>query len=364
MSLKDYLDTSKPGTLAKNSTMFLKGKKNIVLFGAAEYGKIICDYLNENDIYPTAYFDNSIQKQNTIWNGLSVLSPEKISKNAFVVITCNAYREVRKQLIAMGICEDSIYFFNVNWITNPNGKQEYILNNINSFSTVFERLADEKSKKVFKNLLNYKMTYKDFYIEEIADENQYFDEELFSFPEDVTFVDAGCYVGDTLDSFLKFTKGSFGRVICLDPVDKNIEATVNYIKKHNIKNADVFRIALSDTKKVMYFESQNNMAARVNENGSERIECDSIDNICKEKGYEKIDFIKMDIEGAEIEAINGARETIKKYKPILAICVYHKEDDFYTIPNLINAIEPSYDLYFRHYELSDEETVCFAIPKR
>lgn len=92
--------------------------------------------------------------------------------------------------------------------------------------------------------------------------------------------------------------------------------------------------------------------------------CDSIDHICDKNGYKRLDFIKMDIEGSEYDALLGAKNVIRKWHPILAICVYHKEDDFYKIPNLIKDIYQGYKIYFRQYELSDEETVCYAIPQK
>ena len=80
----------------------------------------------------------------------------------------------------------------------------------------------------------------------------------------------------------------------------------------------------------------------------------------KEKKISKVDFIKMDIEGAEINALNGARKTIQKFRPKLAIAVYHSIKEHYTIPQLIKEIEPGYRLYLDHFTIHEEETVLFA----
>ncbi len=119
----------------------------------------------------------------------------------------------------------------------------------------------------------------------------------------------------------------------------------------------------SNDVKTLYFDSKNGMSARPSEIGDIKVNCDSIDHICDKNAYERIDFIKMDIEGSEYDALNGAENVIKKWHPLLAICVYHKEDDFYKIPNLILKLYSGYRIYFRQYELSDEETVCYAIPQ-
>jgi hypothetical protein len=87
------------------------------------------------------------------------------------------------------------------------------------------------------------------------------------------------------------------------------------------------------------------------------IEVDTIDNIVKQK----VDYIKLDIEGAEQDAIDGAKETIRKYKPILAICIYHKAQDWYKIPKKVLEIQSDYKVYIRHYMEGIYETVMYFI---
>lgn len=74
----------------------------------------------------------------------------------------------------------------------------------------------------------------------------------------------------------------------------------------------------------------------------------------------KIDFIKMDIEGAEYAALTGAERCIRRNHPILAVCVYHKKDDLFTIPKLILQFNGNYKLYLRHYSDNQTETVIYA----
>lgn len=76
---------------------------------------------------------------------------------------------------------------------------------------------------------------------------------------------------------------------------------------------------------------------------------------------ERVTFIKMDIEGAELDALRGAVHIIKTQKPKLAISVYHRWDDIFTIPKLILEIRPDYKLYIRHYSLLANETVLYAL---
>lgn len=77
-------------------------------------------------------------------------------------------------------------------------------------------------------------------------------------------------------------------------------------------------------------------------------------------GSDNVTFIKMDIEGAEMEALEGAQKTIERCKPKLAISIYHKEDDLWEIPYYILKKYPWYKIYIRHYALTTNETVMYA----
>jgi len=76
---------------------------------------------------------------------------------------------------------------------------------------------------------------------------------------------------------------------------------------------------------------------------------------------EPVTYIKMDIEGAELNALKGAANTIKKNKPRLAICVYHKPEDILEIPVFLSELVPSYQFYLRHHSQYYIETVLYAV---
>ena len=88
----------------------------------------------------------------------------------------------------------------------------------------------------------------------------------------------------------------------------------------------------------------------------------TIDKFCRENNI-KYDFIKMDIEGAEMSALKGGLETIKKYRPQLAISIYHSTSDFTDIPLFLNSVLENYTFKLGHYSYNLTETVLYAIPK-
>lgn len=89
----------------------------------------------------------------------------------------------------------------------------------------------------------------------------------------------------------------------------------------------------------------------------------SIDDLVQEQELTKVDFIKMDIEGAEMAALKGAAETIRKHKPKLAISVYHKHDDLILIPAYIQSLNPDYDFYLDYYTIIGDEIILYAVNK-
>ena len=86
----------------------------------------------------------------------------------------------------------------------------------------------------------------------------------------------------------------------------------------------------------------------------------SIDQIFERGDLERVNFIKMDIEGAELSALRGAEKTLRRFRPKLAICVYHSLADFWEIPKYLESLNLGYKFYLRHFSIHQEETVLFA----
>ena len=113
-----------------------------------------------------------------------------------------------------------------------------------------------------------------------------------------------------------------------------------------VRNLTPVLKALSDKDgEYVYITSPSPGAKVVDEETECKIETVTIDTFSNENDLKSVDFIKMDIEGAEVPALNGAIQTIRKYKPKLAISIYHKWDDLLVIPLLINSIRDDYKYY-------------------
>jgi hypothetical protein len=88
----------------------------------------------------------------------------------------------------------------------------------------------------------------------------------------------------------------------------------------------------------------------------------ALDSMVIEGLVPRVDFIKMDIEGSELCALKGASGTIRKYRPKLAISLYHKPNDIFEIPLFIQKEFPFYEMYIYHYTIHNEETVLYCLP--
>ena len=230
-------------------------------------------------------------------------------------------------------------------------------NNKEKYNYIYNLLSDKKSKEVFEKVINFKMSFDYDFMEDFTNnhEGQYFDKELIPEMKDITFVDGGGYVGDTTTEVIK-NYPDFTKIYLIEPIAENIRIAKRELGHH--KNIEFLTCGVSNKKATLHFNEEKSFST-IYGKGTNSVEVDTIDNLIKEK----VDFIKLDIEGAEQDAIDGAKETIKKYKPVLAICVYHKAEDWYKIPQKVLAIEEEYDIYLRHYMEGIFESVMYFIPR-
>ena len=219
-------------------------------------------------------------------------------------------------------------------------------------------LCDDKSRTVFKKILNFKITYDYDFMQGFTNNfsEQYFDKELIPKIDDIVFLDGGGYVGDTVPSIIKYFK-NYKKIYLVEPSGLHINIAKRDLK--DIRDINYLEYGLSN--KTVNNKIQNITNLKNNHNCNHNFQANNtttIDIIFKDT---KVDFIKLDIEGAEQSAIDGAIATIKRDKPILAICIYHKAEDWYKIPQKVLKIYPSYKVYLRHYMEGIYETVMYFI---
>ena len=183
---------------------------------------------------------------------------------------------------------------------------------------------------------------------------QYFD--VFSPRDDEVLIDAGAYDGATAIQFLEWGRGRVKHVYSFEFDPENAAKCEEKLKPYADKVTVVSK-GTWDKDEVVRVNLTGNAGSSVGRAGDTAAYLTSIDNVVKD---ERVTFIKMDVEGAELKSLAGARNTIIKNHPRLAICVYHKYSDIYEIPGYILSLVPEYKFYLRHYSSRDWETVLYA----
>ncbi len=234
------------------------------------------------------------------------------------------------------------------------------------FSRLASMLEDDESRKVLNAVLEYRKTWDYSVIKSVCTTPQYFPKDIIRkdiirFEDNEVMVDGGAYVGDTIYSFIHEMKkrsggGGYSHIYAWEPDTRNINAIKKNLSGYN--NITVIPCAMYRNKAELHFDSGNNAQSKISDSESgSMIKADSIDNLIKER----VTFIKMDLEGAEIDALMGAENTIKMYKPKLAISIYHKPEHLYSIAFLIKSFVPEYRLYIRHHTDEMFDTVLYAV---
>ncbi|MCD7797168.1 MAG: FkbM family methyltransferase [Clostridiales bacterium] len=219
--------------------------------------------------------------------------------------------------------------------------REYVEKNEKDFDFVFNRLADDESRRVYKNILNFKISGKISYLFSSFCDKDTIYRDILKLTDNEAIVDLGAYNGDTIAEFTSFTKGKYNRITALEPDKKNFNKLIK--NTQGMDNITALNMGAWNKRETLYLESSSNRNSHLSAGGIP-VEVTDIDSI--------IDFpvtmIKMDIEGAEMKALNGAEKIIKKYHPKLYICAYHRNEDMFALGKKIYELNDNYKLYFRH----------------
>ncbi|MHB8066035.1 MAG: hypothetical protein ACYDG2_26020, partial [Ruminiclostridium sp.] len=219
MKLTDLLETE-DGTInyLKQCEKVVKSTDKIGIFGAGRSAAKIVYWLNKLKWGGDYFFiDNNKEKQQMTYYNKRIISPEELLQNhreATLIISCADAANIVNQLKLEG-WKSQIHIFDFADLEFEETLCEYIYSNISKFEKAFSLLQDEYSKRVFSNILNYRISRKKEYLQEIAcmNQKQYFDEQIWQIRDNMTFVDAGAYVGDTVDCIRRLTEDHYHKII-------------------------------------------------------------------------------------------------------------------------------------------------------
>lgn len=325
----------------------------VVIWGG---GTTANEFVKKLDVYNDFvkyYVDKSETKWNTQIGNVDVKSPECLFNDSTidtVIIATMYFDNVINELKKNGFSGNVYSAFHM---VNMDGRLDY--KPLEShLEDVKAMLADEKSANIVEFIYEHRKNM-DIDFSNIYESNQYFVQGIIEANPHAVFVDAGAYHGETIDEFISFQGGKFDKVYSFEMDTNNYLAIME--KKYD-ERVRILNYGLWDERTTCTYSSDNTGSA-IGE-GNLIAKCISLDEVI---GEEEVTFIKMDIEGAEMKALYGAEKCIKRCKPQLAICVYHKPEDIYEITKLVHEWLPEHKLYIRHHSVTLTETVLYAVLK-
>ncbi len=319
-------------------------KKPVLLYGMGDGADKIISVLNMYGIKISGVFASDGFVRKKTFHGFEVCdySTAKSRFGDMIVLLCfgtplGSVIDNIKRIAA----EQELYAPDVPVYGNTLFNIEYVRENAENLREVYDLLADEQSKKVFENTVLYKLSGNIQYLFDCESSPDEANKSILRLGDNETYFDLGAYRGDTVAEFLHCTKG-YNKIVAVEPdiktYSKLCSATQNIEKIINI-NA-----AISD--KCGKIEFCMNASRGSNATGGVVIDSISVDSLLT---VDMPTFIKMDIEGAELAAIAGAKKTLSAYKPKLQVAAYHRSEDLITLPLSVLKINPKYKLYMRHF---------------
>ena len=302
----------------------------------------------------------------TTWNGCSVIHSDCLPAGGIVVNCSTSIRPVSAH-VRLGRIEGLKILPYADLLrANPqvplpdfvaSFRADYIRNRI-KWQFIEGRLTDNESARVLERIMLYRLTadYRHMSGFSVRFDEQYFD-PVVSLSRTEVFVDCGGFDGDTVLQFCA-RNPEYKHIYVFEPSPPNFEKATARLRGR--ENLSLIPLGVSNAKGTVGFNSAAGSASCVTSAGAMTIEVVSIDEYIAEP----ISYIKMDLEGWELQALNGAKRHILEDHPKLAISVYHHPSDFWKVPKFVLGLRADYSVYLRHYSEGWSETVMYFIPAR
>lgn len=334
-------------------------ERPLVIFGIGEMGIANAQFCRDNEITITCFCDSHIKGIVNEFS-LPILSPGDIwkkYKNANIVISsATFYDDILDACFSLGFTSDNIVDDFPQQLGRISLKELEV--HLEGYKWAYDYFQDEQSKEIIlariKGLLFGKNMKR-------SNSKQYFEEGLIELCEQEILVDAGGYIGDTIEDYISVMGDNYKHIYTFEPDEKNRKILAKKFGEN--KKISIVPKGLWNEETKLLFTKNGPCGSFINASGEDVIPVTALDVYFSQCVPEDLPtYIKMDIEGAEKELLLGAESLIRKYKPKLAVCVYHKLQDIYELTQLLHQYNPNYKMYLRHYTRNVFDTVLYALP--
>jgi FkbM family methyltransferase len=343
-----------------------------VLFGADRLGRIALAGLRRAGIQPIAFADNNPLLWNTSVDDLLVLSPDDAARRfrakAVFVVTVYTGNTVSRQLEALNL--KAIPFALLAWnhptAMLPHGAVELPQRMYDQAEDVRRALSlwsDDTSCLEYLAQLQWRTSLDASVLPpHLPKEQTYYLEDLVTLSPNETFVDCGAFDGDSVRNFLDRQGIAFNRIAAIEPDSATYQRLVAYTDglAPEVRNrVTTIPKAIGAHAGMVRFDATGTAASALGQ-GSLTVESLPLDEML---GGFTPSYIKVDVEGAEPDVLRGARDVIKRHRPVLAVCLYHKQEHLWQIPLLLQSLTTDYRLFLRRYSDDCWELVGYAVPE-
>lgn len=227
---------------------------------------------------------------------------------------------------------------------------EFFEENRARFDAVWHILADEESKRIYENVISYKLTGDIKYLWASESDKATVYNELLDCENIESYLDLGAYNGDTVREMLHYNP-SLKKAIALEPDARNFRKLTEYASGVGGVEIRCVNTGAWCESTTLLFDASGNRNAGIVSKGNivskiKEVPVTTVDSVLDGAS---IDYIKYDVEGSEHEALLGSAETIKNHSPKLLVSLYHRSEDMFALPELVKELNPDYSLYLRRF---------------
>jgi FkbM family methyltransferase len=185
--------------------------------------------------------------------------------------------------------------------------------------------------------------------------------DLLSIPGQTVFVDCGAYDGDSIREFLAQQQNDFARIYAFEPDETNfrrLQSFINGLPPMVSEKIFVQKSGVGETRTRVAFDGTGNMSAALSSKGASMVDVVPLDEVIEPDNHPI--FLKLDVEGAEWQALRGGQRLIERHAPTIAISIYHQPDDLWELPLYISRLNPRYKLFLRTQGEDGMDVICYA----
>jgi FkbM family methyltransferase len=363
----DFRELLRPDIVGKDEDVMTSLRRSpypVILYGAAgDVGERIVGKLAENGLHVAAVAldgDCPAATGTPALSGLEVCSPADADERfaAYHVIIGFVRGYGRTECIARKFRRAR----SVDYLSELFGMEaitpSFVLTHREALEALYDSLCDPLSRDSFVAYLLAKIRQDMQYLPPRFDRKQYFPDGFFTLSDRESYFDCGAFTGDTVADFLNATGGKYRHIWAVEPDPSNYRQLMRFVAERQLTGIEVVNRGIYGFTGRLPFQAEGSMLSMIAEEASRTVEVDTVDRIA---AGQPVTYIKMDVEGAELMALHGARQTILAHRPLLGISIYHRQRDLIDIPAFIRSVGPEYRFYFRVHKKLAIDAILYAV---